>query len=228
MSLTKALILLTLAAVAGFATPISGTLFITGSVQIGPNFADFIPIGGTTGNFNVEPTSTGFFTTVVDPGNSDDGDIKDLDTTIAPVGVPISVMNFLLFDLAPDVSFELTRIENGDPPACPVPGNQCSVNQFTLTQTGPPGNTQVNVGFNVRGNVYEKGVLVSTYTGSFGQTFNNETLAGLLGKAAAGPINSAFNANFNVTQIPEPSSALLMLVGLGVPVALAKFRKARR
>jgi PEP-CTERM motif len=193
--------------------PISGNLSITGAVRIGGDFADFFPLGAPTGDFNVEPTSTGFFTSVVDPGPSDDGDILDLDSGNAPVGVMFSLPNFLTFNLDPTVTFELQFIEDGAFPICPagLPA-ACSVNQFNLVDTG----SSVLAGFNVRG-VVHSGSDVSTFIGAFSHVFSNTDIATLLAKVnAAGFIDTPFDADFQVTAIPEPTTIALAVVGLGM------------
>jgi hypothetical protein len=202
------------------AAPINGDLFITGSVRIDSNSADFFPLGGISGDFNVEPSSTGFFTTVVDPTDSDDGDITDLS---APVGTPISVNPFLTFDLAPNVVFELTHISNGAFPPCLTFPN-CSVNQFNLTQSG----TAVIANFNVSGNVLENGVKVSTFVGSLGQTFTNTTIDAILTQVATnGFIDSAFDGNFTATAIPEPGTTTMLALG-GLLTAFSGYLRRKR
>jgi hypothetical protein len=219
LKLFGSLFLLTVGSV--FAAPITGDLFITGSVRIDSNSADFFPLGGISGNFNAEPSSTGFFATVVDPTDSDDGNIADLS---APVGVDISVNPFLTFDLAPNVVFELTRIANGAFPPCLTFPN-CSVNQFNLTQSG----NAVIANFNVSGNVLQNGVVVSTFVGSLGQTFTNTTIAAILNQVqTAGFIDSAFDGNFTATTaIPEPGTTTMLALG-GLLTAFSGYLRRKR
>jgi hypothetical protein len=54
------------------------------------------------GDFNVEPSSMGVFAALVDPGPSDDGDVLDLDSVTAPVGVPFSLPTRLVSRRADD------------------------------------------------------------------------------------------------------------------------------
>jgi hypothetical protein len=193
---------------------VGSELQITGTLRIGADFADFIPLGGPSGNFNVEPTSTGSFASLVDPGPSDDGDALDLDSTNAPVGVQFSLPNFLTFDLDPTMSFELTFVEPGAFAPCPagLPA-ACSVNAFNLVRTG----TSVVANFNVRGTI-QSGSDLATFQGSFSHVFTNRSISSLLNQiGAAGFINTPFGGDFVVTGIiPEPGTIVLLFSGLGV------------
>ncbi|HZO54332.1 MAG TPA: PEP-CTERM sorting domain-containing protein [Bryobacteraceae bacterium] len=207
------------------ATIITGELHITGSVRIGADFADFIPLGGATGDFNVEPTSTGSFVALVDPGPSDDGDILDLNAGNAPVNVLFSLPNFLTFDLDPTVTFELEFVEPGAFSPCPVGlPVACSINQFNLVQTG----SSVVANFNVLGEVHS-GADVSSFTGSFSHVFTSRTIASLLTQIGTnGFIDTPFDGDFVVTpEIPEPSTIAMLGIGLGF-LCIASVRRKRR
>ena len=84
--------------------------------------------------------------------------IKDLNAGIAPVGVPFSLPNFLVFAADPSITFELTFINPGIFGACAPGASTCSVNQFNLIDTG--GATVAN--FNVQGNIHS-GTTVQTF-----------------------------------------------------------------
>jgi hypothetical protein len=206
------------------AAPITGDLDISGSVRIGADFADFTPLGGSTGDFNVEPTSTGTFTSLVVPGGSDDGDIRDLDAGIAPVGMLFSLPNFLVFAADPTITFELTYINPGKYAPCAPGSDICSVNQFNLIDTG--GATVAN--FIVRGNIYDDGVLASTFVGSFSQSFAGRTIDSILGEVASvGYIDSAFEANFISTAVPEPGTMTLFAAGSALTALVSVLRRKR-
>ncbi len=203
------------------ATPITpgSQLFLTGSVRVGPDFADWLPLGGPDGDFNVEPTSTGQFAAWADPTVAEDGKITDLDSAAAPVGVPISVP-FMTFNLAPAYVFQLEFIEPGVFPPC-VATPMCSANQFNVIQAG---NATI-VNFNVSGTVLFNGDAVNFFTGSFSQVFNNRTTASLFNEIATkGYIDSAFDGNFQVSAIPEPGTFGLLLI----PAAALAIRARRR
>jgi hypothetical protein len=206
---------------------IGSELHITGSVRIGADFADFVPLGGPTGDFNVEPTSTGSFASLIDPGPSDDGDILDLDTGNAPVGVSFSLPNFLTFDLDPTMSFELEFVDPGAFAPCPAGlPVACSINQFNLVQTG----SSVVASFNVSGQVHS-GADTANFIGSFSHTFANRTIASLLNQVGtAGFIDTPIGGDFVVTEtpeIPEPSTITTLGMGLGL-LCIACARRKRR
>lgn len=211
------------ASIAMIGAPLTGDLDISGSVRIGANFADFTPLGGGTGDFEVEPTSTGDFNALVE-GGEDDGDIRDLNAVNAPVGVDFSLMNFLTFDADPTITFELTRIDDGSFGAC-VPGAvTCSVNQFNLINTG--GSTVAN--FNVSGNIYDDGVLVNRFRGSFSQSFAGRSIQSILQEVQdRGFIDSAFEANFVPTAIPEPGSMSLFALGTILTAGVSYIRRRK-
>jgi hypothetical protein len=206
------------------AAPITGDLDISGSVRIGADFADFTPLGGGIGDFNVEPTSTGTFTSLVQPGGEDDGDIKDLNAAIAPVGALFSLPNFLVFDANPNLTFELTYINPGIFGACAPGSTTCSVNQFNLIDTG--GATVAN--FNVRGNIYDNGVLSARYVGSFSQSFAGQSIANILATVATqGYVDSAFEANFTASAVPEPGTMTLFAAGSALTAIVSFLRRKR-
>jgi hypothetical protein len=220
----KIAVLFAAASISMIAAPVFGDLDISGSVRIGADFADFTPLGGTTGDFNVEPTSTGTFNTLVIPVTEDDGDILDLNAAIAPVGVNFSLMNFLTFAADPTITFELTYILPGAYAPCAPGSTLCSVNLFNLIDTG--GSTVAN--FNVRGNIYDDGQWVSTYQGSFSQSFAGQSIANILNTVATqGYIDSAFEGNFNANPIPEPGSMSLLAIG-GFLVSAASYVRRKR
>lgn len=218
------------------AAPISGTLFFTGDLRVGTNpgpppanTIDFKTSAGgtnvvspslavtTTGDINVEPSSTGNFAAYVQPADPDDGNIRDLSSAFAPIGMTINVPNFLTFEAAPQVIFDLTFIEPGTFAGTP----------FSIIQSG----TSVLVNFNVRGNVRDltdpaAGNLVSTFTGSFAQVFDNATVASIVNQfVTQGFFDASYTANFNVTPIPEPGTITLLGTAVTLLGISSYFRK---
>lgn len=219
-TLTILAVLIALAVGSASAAPISGQLNITGSIRIFPGSADFFPLG-PGGDFNVEPTTT--IAGLEIPGDQDDGDFDPVDPGISvPLSTPVSVPDFLTFHALNTISFELTRVEAGINPPCPaLPA--CSSGPFNLREN--PFSTEAN--FFLSGNVYSNNVLVSTFSGSFTNTFNRQTIAGLLGQIAAnGFIDSGFTANLTITAIPEPSTGLLF--GIGAALVVSRFYLRRK
>lgn len=223
----RAVAIILAASISVIAAPITGDLDISGSVRIGADFADFTPLdmppGSGLGNFNVEPTSTGTFAGLVIPITENDGTIKDLNASIAPVGVPFSLPNFLVFAADPSITFELTRINPGIFGACAPGASTCSVNQFNLIDTG--GATVAN--FNVQGNIHS-GTTVQTFQGSFSQSFAGQSIADILTTVGRqGFIDSAFEANFVTTPIPEPGTMTLFGVGSALTAVVSFMRRKR-
>lgn len=208
---------------AAYATPISGELDITGDVAVGATTIDWLPVGGGTGTFTVTASSTGTFSGLVGAT----GTAKDLDVTAQPVGVPISLPNFLV--LPGGISFELTMIDPGvfgsaDCTAAPAAGQNCTPlfpapkSPFNLTNTAV-GST---ASFTVRGIATMGGVsapfsgVVGTYTTQFtGQNYQSllATIAG------GGTVAASYSANFIVEQVPEPSTMYLGLGGFAMAAA---------
>ncbi len=203
---------------AAYATPISGTLNITGDVAVGATTIDWLPLGGGTGTFTVTPSSTGSFSGLA----GDSGTVKDLDVLTEPVGVPISVLNFIV--LPGGISFELTMIDAGvfgsiDCSAAPAAGQNCTPlipppkSPFNLTNTAV-GST---ASFTIRGiatSGTDTAAVIGIYTTQFtGQDYQN--LLATIG--SGGTVQASYSANFLVSQaIPEPSTAYLILGGLAL------------
>lgn len=219
------------------AAPVFGTLFFTGDLRVGTNAGpppantiDFKTSAGgtnavspsiavtTTGDINVEPSSTGSFAAYVQPADPDDGNIRDLSSAFAPFGTAINVPNFVTFEAAPQVIFDLTFIESGTFAGTP----------FNIIQSG----SSVLVNFNVRGNVRDltdpaAGNLVSTFTGSFAQVFDNTTVAAIVNQfVTQGFFDASYTANFNVTPIPEPGT-LTLLGTAGALLGISSYLRKR-
>src|SRR5687768_10063023 len=100
------------------AAPVSGTFNLSGEndaeARVGADYIDFLLADGTvgppSGDFEVNG-STGDFAALLQGG--DLGDILDLYNE--PVGMPISIDNFVEFEDAtlPDWNFQLTNINAG-------------------------------------------------------------------------------------------------------------------
>jgi len=212
---------LLLGSISAVATPVAGDLIVKGSFQVHVNSIDFFPLGGISGDFNVEPTSTGFFAGLVDSTDSEDGKITDLSE---PVGTDISVLPFLTFDLRPDVVVELTRINDGIFAPC-LATPSCSVNQFNFTRAG----TSVVLNVGLIGNVVESGTRSGNLTGTLTSIFNDTTIAQLLLEIAdVGFKNAPFDGHFTTASnpVPEPGTSSLLAAG-GVLGALGAFLRAR-
>jgi hypothetical protein len=207
---------------AAYATPISGELNITGDVAVGATTIDWLPAGGGTGTFTVTASSTGTFSGLA--GSS--GTMTDLDVLLQPVGVPISLPDFLV--LPGGISFELTMIDAGvfgsaDCAAAPAAGQVCTPlfpppkSPFNLSNTGV-GST---ASFTMRGIATMGGMPASAVgvLGTFTTQFTGQDYQSLLATiAGGGTVQASYSANFT-EQVPEPSTAYLVLGGFAMAAA---------
>ncbi|HVX65185.1 MAG TPA: PEP-CTERM sorting domain-containing protein [Bryobacteraceae bacterium] len=146
----------------------------------------------------------------------------DLDVTAQPVGVPISLPNFLV--LPGGISFELTQIDAGvfgsaDCLAAPAPGQTC-------TPLAPPPKSPFNLmntavgstaSFTIRGIATMTGDTTtppSTVLGTFTTQFTGRNYQSMLQTiSTGGTVRASYSANFIVEEVPEPSTAYLALGG---------------
>jgi hypothetical protein len=203
--------------VSGQAAQVSGNLDIFGRLVISTVGTDQIirwlpPLGGGTGPFSVNNTSTGAFAPLGGTG----GTAINLNTASQPVGTPISLGNFLTFAGAPNLSIELTEL---------VPG--ATLGPLTMTDSV----TGVFIGMSVFANAHDSLTGASTkYMGIFATQVSGTTTAKLLmSLAGGGLIEKPYTASFAPFEsgtgggAPEPSTALLILTG----TALLAFGKLR-
>jgi hypothetical protein len=198
---------------------IQGELNIVGAVRVTAGMLDFFPLATGTGIVRFDDfTQEGSFTAVA--GTT--GRSRDLDAVTDPVGVPISVANFLTFDEFPSWSFTLEFIEPGIFTAAgcagpPAPGQNCTPfpnSQFNLSNITSRSST---ASFTVRGTASDgssspKSEFIGTYT----TQFTNQNLQQVLATISQGrAVQATYSANFLVTPVavPEPSTISLFLAG---------------
>ncbi|MCX5889644.1 MAG: hypothetical protein NTY36_09355 [Deltaproteobacteria bacterium] len=170
------------------AVPVTGTLNLTGDVQIDATHFNWFPVAVGTGTFTVGSTSTGNFIAL--RGSS--GVVLDLN-----LGVPIppTLNNYLVFSANPDLRFDLNLI---------FPG--ATFGPLTLTDTA----TGVNLAWQVR----TTAVRISTgertrYTGTYSSQFIGISSAQLLAVLrSGGSISLTYSARFS----PCPAIAPLLLL----------------
>ena len=206
---------------------IDGELNITGSVIVDALNIDWTPPGTGVGDFTVDPfVQSGFFTTIA--GSA--GTSADLFLPAAPVGVPISIPDFLTFAADPSLSFTLTFITPGpfSSAECfdaPAAGQVCSFpgSPFGLTN---PSATSSSVELVLLGTVSDGSSsppsnFRGTYTAQFNQPYQD-----LLDTVFVqnGSVANTYSATFTVSSIPEPTSVVLFGLGLVGLVALRRRR----
>jgi hypothetical protein len=175
------------------AVPVTGTLNLTGEVNIDATHFDWFPLAGGSGTFTIGFTSTGDFIAL---GGSS-GVALDLD-----LGVPIppTLNNYLVLIANPDLRFDLNLI---------FPG--ATSGPFTLTDIA----TGVNLAWRVRTTVVRISTGESTcYTGIYSSQVNGISSAELLAVLASnGSISSTYSASFSPCPVPlTPIAPLLLLL----------------
>lgn len=214
---------------ASYGATIEGILNTTGSARVTATSIDFLPLAGTTGQFNipVDDPGTGTFAAGFNVGEVD-GVIKDLMLPGDPVGSVFSKPDFMTFIAFPGLSFELTFIApgvsgTGQCAAAPAAGQIC-------TPTGSPFNLQntsassSSASFDVAGKVTDGSGDVSSFTGTFTTQFTTQNyqqlLAEIFGPDGSGFVQASYSAQFNVTpdsdvpDVPEPATMFLFGAGM--------------
>ena len=212
-----------LSASTAYATVIVGDLKITGvgAVAVTPTVIDFQPTvdpagdgkGSTNGPANIVASSTGSFAGLVGTV----ANLRDISTTVVPVGGPTVYTDFITFASQPTWHITLTELQAGvfTPGACllaPAAGQTCSIpgEPFNFMNTSATSST-VSASF--------LGIATDTATGEqtnvrgvLGATFSNLNFQQILAQGVSGPpVVTSFSGT--ITAVPEPSSASMMLIG---------------
>jgi hypothetical protein len=221
---------LCVAPVTSHAAIILGTLNIDGAVRVDLDDIDFLPIATGTGTFSVSAagTLTGSFV----PLALTSGTSIDLNSAVHPVGVALSLPNFMVFASAPGLHFDTAFINPGvfSSAACGLPaapGQVCTpfpTSPFNLSNTSS-GST---ASFAMSGTVSDGSASpASNFTGIFTTQFSGQSyqdvLAIILGGAS---VTNSYSANF-VVAIPEPGTVSLALGGILLLIGVARRRNRR-
>lgn len=210
---------------------ILGNLNINGLATVSLTTIDFLPLLGGTGGFTVA-SGTGSFAGL----SPNTGTIKDLDSNVQPVGVPLSVPNFVVLAGLPNMQLTLTFIQPGvfSSALCgapPSPGQTCTPN----VPGGSPFNLQNGAG---SASTASFGVLVQALdtntgeitagTGTFTTPFSvpYQTILTIL--ASNGTVDdNPYSATFTLdTIVPEPAAMTMGALGLGL-IVLGVIRRKR-
>jgi len=191
---------------------------------------DFLPLGPPTGTAVVGPFGSGSFVAL----GGTQGTAKDLLFASQPVGVPISLTDFLTFAARPDISLELSFIFSGiggtaDCALPPATGQTCTIPGSALTLENLPGGTSV-ASFLVEAIGRDAGPGQTLMDGAFAFPMTVPYQSFLAQLGTSGNVTGSFSASFGrsvATVVPGPSSLLLVALGSMAWLALVKFRERR-
>lgn len=204
-----------------YSAAVVGTLNFNGSLVATSTSFDFLPPGGTTGDFTVQTFSnTGFFSTL----GGTTGTLKDLNIVDQPVNTPLTLTSFLTFTASPTVTFTLTTLVGGTfgQAGCGAPvaaaGQTCTpfagspINFVNTSETSSIASFAV-LGF------FTDTSDNTTYQGSgqFSANFLTQNYQQILAVLqAGGSVNTPYTGVF--TSVPEPD-LLPSVLGFGMVVA---------
>ena len=207
---------------AASAVPIIGHFSIVGNVSLTSmvtSFPDLMP--GT--NMIVGSGGTGDF----GPLGGTAGTLLNLDKTVDPVGVPISLSGFVTFAADPNIRLDLTFISPGvgglaDCASAPAVGQSCTPPGSEFTFINLPGGSVAT--FAVSGTATNVATMEqSLFSGGFSLQFTVPFQSVLATLAGGGTLQSTYSASFSV--IPEPGT--LLLLGSGI-AGLVLFGRTKR
>lgn len=210
-------------------------LNITGAGRVGATFLIFqcnqpgdavcaSPPPGK-GDFAVA-NSTGSFTQY----NTTFGLITSINNAAQPLNTPISLMNFMTFDLNNNITIELTFIPLGNDPAstnCAGLQHCTPQSNALITANNPQGLSAFNLDanqtgtaavFGIRGIAHANDGTSANLAGTFTTQFTGLNPQQALAVALAGNPQT-YSANLVITLIPEPGATFLVglgLLGLGL------------
>lgn len=243
-----------LAPAPSLATPVTGTLNITGDATVGAVTLTFLcdilsamPCPANSGAFAVTGAAaqSGDFVALANTT----GYIQSLNATTSPINSSFSLPNFLTFNATPDIVFDLSYIYAGTGGACPPSGagactpmipalvsasNPSGLSPFNLANTAQGSSASFTVAGDVRRvSTNEMSPFNGTFTAQFTNTpgTTDASVASILAQFAAnGSITTSYSSTFVATAgnpVPEPVTAGLMLGGLGL-IAVARARRRAR
>lgn len=233
------------------AATVNGSFWLgSTSFEVTPNDIIFYSIpalvpttGLPNGNFQVLPPVSSSFTGTT----GDIGTIKNLTRTAAdsppysyaPTDTPIDVIDWMTIP-APSISFTMTTLASGetqDNNAAPIcsaanwnaPGTVCvadASSPFLLTNLqNPNGSIDTHFTMTAGGVAYYTATPMETsnWVADLSGSVAGETIGTVLGRlATTGHVDTSIQGSVNVTPVPEPASAYLLmgslvsLLGLGL------------
>jgi hypothetical protein len=202
------------------AAPITGTVNISGSVDVGGTFIDFQPpTGPPGGTFAVSNAgNSGSFAGL----NNTAGTILDLATTTPGSG---AVTGWITFAAAPNIRLDLMSVDPGsftttDCLAAPAAGQTCTPNLPGFPQPNPFNLSNGSASLSVASITFH-GTAVNTTTGEtsnfigvFSSQFTVPYQTLLSDIAAGGSISTSYSASITASAVPEPATMILLGSGL--------------
>jgi|JI61114C2RNA_FD_contig_31_4174399_length_1319_multi_9_in_0_out_0_1 hypothetical protein len=208
----------------------SGTRLFSFSIPALPDptaisYIDFQnPVDGGFGEL-VSGGTLGDYTALIPVSTA--GTIKDMATaanangyTVVPVGVPVSIDNFITFASIPAVNFRLTSL----PLAANCGGPVTCVGAFQLVQNG----SNVSVSINILGEVLS-GPDTTPFSGNITAQFLGTNVGAVIaGASVPGGILANSWSGAIVSEVPEPSTITMLGLGLAAMAFGARRRSSSK
>jgi hypothetical protein len=226
------------------AASITGSFGTTGSgVEAFSNlsgtihYIDWCPTDPTSPATACSTSTSGIGTLVAQGGSgtfaavnpSSAGTIKDMSDapsapfTTFPVGVPVSINNWLTLAALPNLNFQANMFV---PASCAPSATQLCIGGFLLSQIGQ----NVTVSMTIDGIVSDTtGVLSSAaFTDAISGQFNNTTIAAVAQAASSpqGIFSNTWSGSVATSAIPEPATFGLIAAALSA-LGVMKFKRVR-
>jgi hypothetical protein len=173
-----------------------GKLHLRGAIALTAASTDFLPSGGGTGSFLVDPYAPNSGTFAGAGGSP--GTLQDFTTATAPVGGAFALPNFLIVAALPSVSLTLTGVAPGVFPAgscgaAPAAGQRCTPagSAFNFVNTSA---TSSAVSFTLSGTAIDATGTPSQFRATLTTQFTGMTYQQVLAAWTGGtPVAAAFS-----------------------------------
>jgi len=143
--------------------------------------------------------------------------------TYLPVGVPVSIDNYLALAGFPTWDFQADLLAAA---SCTLTATQQCLGPFQLNQNGPNVSVTMDV-FGMLINTADGSMsnLDITFTGQYNDTTIGAVESGA--ESSTGVFSNSWSATVNATEIPEPGTASMLLLAGGGLVMLCRIRRRR-
>jgi hypothetical protein len=139
--------------------------------------------------------------------------------TYFPVGVPVSINNFLTVSSFPTFNFRATEFVNQT--CAPIPGVIACIGGFVLTQVA----SNVSVSFTINGVVIAPGFEETPFTDVITGQFNNTNIGAVAAAAQAtgGIFSNTWSGSVTMNPIPEPATITMFGIAAAA-IAIGRLR----